>query len=279
MTPHADTEQLSAYLDGEVPGSERAVIEQHLTSCSECSAKKAALEGVIRSVHNLPTVAATDAEHAALRRAVLDGAGAGGRVATLSRARAWRVFGATAGVAALLAGIVAFALVRAEGPKVGPTAASLAAPSASPPPDLNDDAAVRSYAASLSAVSAFLGQIHASPAQQVPAAAQAAPDRRGAQGVASPPAAFGAAPPLSGTPPVSGTANRVNPATLASCTRDAVPTGAALITAVPVFYRGAPAWAIAYGASSTTAGTLDRVIVEVRSQSACALLDQSTLIP
>ena len=71
MTPHADTEILSAYLDGEVPTSERAGLERHLASCAECSARKSALEGVIRSVAGLPPVTATEAEHRAMRRVVV----------------------------------------------------------------------------------------------------------------------------------------------------------------------------------------------------------------
>jgi hypothetical protein len=54
-----------------------------------------------------------------------------------------------------------------------------------------------------------------------------------------------------------------------------------------VTYQATLAWVIAYGAPSESAGgspggspgTLDRVIVEVRSQSTCSVLDQATLVP
>ena len=112
MTPHADTEILSAYLDGEVPTSERARLERHLASCAECSARTSALEGVIRSVRGLPPVTATEAEHVAMRRAVLEAArGRAPAFPSRSRSRpeldaelervpkrvsAWKLFAATA---------------------------------------------------------------------------------------------------------------------------------------------------------------------------------------
>jgi hypothetical protein len=276
MSTHVDTELLSAYLDGEVPGSERAGLELHLASCAECSARKSALEGVIRSVKQLPPVTATDAERRALRRAVLDRASTRSPVRTLRPGGVWKVFGATAAVAAVLAGIVAFAVVKGQGPKVtGAASAPLhLTPSPGPPPNLSSDADVRSYAASLAGVSSFLGQIHVSAGDRIPQAA-AVPSPGTQQ--------FGATNGAVGAPSVPGTAQKatpgVSPPTLGSCARDAVPTGAAVLQATPVLYQGAPSWVIAYGASSVTAGALDRVIVEVRSQSTCGLLDQATLTP
>jgi hypothetical protein len=274
MSPHADTELLSAYLDGEVPTSERAGIEEHLASCAECSARKSALEGVIRSVGGLPPVTVTEAEHLAIRRAVLEAPGARG----LKHGRAWRVFAATAAVAAVLAGILSFVLVKGPGPKVS-TTASAPAPSASPAlPNLANDAELRSYAQAQPGVSTFLGQIHgtagaAAPRAQVPAVTQT-------------PSAFAELNPLPGqgaptakSAPNSDRATQTGPPTLGSCSRDAVVAGGALLGATPVTYQAAPAWVIAYGAPSGSPGTLDRVVVEVRSQSTCSVLDQATLVP
>ena len=150
MTPHADTEILSAYLDGEVPTSERARLERHLAACAECSARKSALEGVIRSVRGLPPVTATEAEHLAMRRAVLEAAPgrapsfplrsrSGSRsgpelepeLGRVPKRPAWRLFAAAAAVAAVLAGVVGIVVVRGGGPNAT-TTASAPAPSASP---------------------------------------------------------------------------------------------------------------------------------------------------
>jgi anti-sigma factor RsiW len=279
MSPHADTELLSAYLDGEVPTSERAGLEEHLASCPQCSARKSALEGVIRSVGGLPPVTTTEAEHLAIRRAVLEGAGARGPDWALKRARAWRIFAATAAVAAVVAGILSFVLVKASGPKVTSTA-SAPAPSASPAlPSLANDAEVRSYARTQPGVSTFLGQGHA------PAGAAAAPQAPLPAPTAAPPAVAQVNPPApkSDRANASGAATQAGPPTLGSCTRDAVLSGGALLGATPVTYKATPAWVIAYGAPSGSpggsAGTLDRVVVEVRSQSSCSVLDQATLVP
>jgi hypothetical protein len=49
-----------------------------------------------------------------------------------------------------------------------------------------------------------------------------------------------------------------------------------------VTYQGTLAWVIAYGAPSAgapsaSASTLERVAVEVRSQSSCSVLDQASI--
>ncbi|MEA2592862.1 MAG: putative zinc-finger [Actinomycetota bacterium] len=278
MSPHADTELLSAYLDGEVPTSERAGLEEHLASCPQCSARKSALEGVIRSVGGLPPVTTTEAEHLAIRRAVLEGAGARGPDWALKRARAWKIFAATAAVAAVVAGILSFVLVKASGPKVTSTA-SAPAPSASPAlPRLATAAEGRSSARTQPGGSTYLGQGHApAGAAGAPQAPLPAPTAPPAFAQVNPSA------PKSDRANASGAATQAGPPTLGSCTRDAVLSGGALLGATPVIYQATPAWVIAYGAPSGSAGgsagTLDRVVVEVRSQSSCSVLDQATLVP
>ena len=283
MSPHADTELLSAYLDGEVPAPERAGLEQHLASCAECSARKSVLEGVVRSVRGLPPVTATEAEHLAIRRAVLGGPGARRSGPSLNRGlehgRAWKVFAAAAAVAAVLAGVLSFALVKGSGPK-GSTTASAPAPSALPTlPNLASDAEVRSYAQAQPGVSTFLGQVHATAG----AAAPRAPVPASTQ----PPSAFAELNPWAGqsapTPKSAPNSDRAlapaSPPTLGSCARAAVPEGAALLEATAVTYQGTPAWVIASGAQSGSTGTLTRVVVDVRSQSTCTVLDQTTITP
>ena len=287
MSPHADTELLSAYLDGEVPAPERAGLEQHLASCAECSARKSVLEGVIRSVRGLPPVTTTEAEHRAIRGAVLEGAGARRSPPglapesrpVLKRRLAWKLVAASAGVAAALAGIVGIVALRGAGPNAT-TTASAPAPSASPPgPDLANDADVRSYVRSQPGVRTFLGQPQATAgAAASPPAPAPAPTQR--------PSAFGQlntvtpAPPTTKSAPNSDRAPALqSPPTLGSCTRAAVPEGAALLEATPVTYQGTPAWVIASGVPSGSTGTLDRVVVDVRSQSTCSVLAQTTITP
>jgi hypothetical protein len=266
MTPHADTDSLSAYLDGEVPPSERARLERHLASCAECSARRSALEGAIRSVRGLPPVTATEAEHQAMRRAVLE--------AAPGRGPAWKLFAATAAVAAVLAGIVGVVVVRGAAPNAT-TKASAPARSASPPgPALSNDADVLAYARSRPEVRTFLGQ----PQAAAGAASPGAP--------AHVPSVFGqltgptsTAPTPRSAPNSDGALALPSPPTLGSCARAAVPEGAALLDATAVTYQGTPAWVIASGAQSGSTGPLTRVVVDVRSQSTCTVLDQTSITP
>jgi len=291
MSPHADTELLSAYLDGEVPAPERAGLEQHLASCAECSARKSVLEGMVRSLRGLPPVTATEAEHRAIRRAVLEGAGARrpapelgpelgpGSGPALKRGLAWKLAAATAVAAVALAGIVGLVAVRGAGPNAT-TRAAAPAPSASPVgPDLANDAAVRSYVESQPGVRTFLGQPQAAAGG---AASPGAPAPAPTHG----PLTFGqlntVAPTAPATKPAPESDRALAPPgtpTLGSCARAAVPEGAALLEATAVTYQGTPAWVIASGVPSGSTGTLDRVVVDVRSQSACSVLDQATITP
>jgi hypothetical protein len=223
-------------------------------------------------------VTATEAEHLAIRRAVLEAPGARG----LEHGRAWRVFAATAAVAAVLAGILSFVLVRGSGPKVS-TTASAPAPSASVAlPSLANDAEVRSYAVGQPGVSTFLGQVHATAGAAAPRApVPAATETPSAFAELNPPA--GQSAPTAKSAPNSDRAIQPGPPTMGSCTRDAVVAGGALLGATPVTYQATLAWVIAYGAPSESAGgspaTLDRVVVQVRSQATCSVLDQATLVP
>jgi Putative zinc-finger len=48
------TEQLDAYHDGELAGTERAVIEQHLSGCPACIAKLREIDRVVHTLKNIP---------------------------------------------------------------------------------------------------------------------------------------------------------------------------------------------------------------------------------
>src|SRR5205085_7982378 len=120
-------------------------------------------------------------------------------------------------------------------------------------------------------VRTFLGQPQAaagdaSPGAPAPAPAQV-PSAFGQLNTITPPAPTARPAPNSDralAPP--------SPPTLGSCARAAVPEGAALLDATAVTYQGTPAWVIASGAQSGSTGALDRVVVDVRSQSTCTLL-------
>lgn len=291
MTPHLDTEQMSAYLDGEVPGSERATLERHLASCPDCTARKAALEGVVRSLKALPPPILTEIEAQSLRRVVRKDLGAGpapgaeGGFArrTPARGTLWRFVAAGAAVAAVLIGIAVVSVAKLGSPSAHPTAASapqhsvFASPSPAPAA-LGTQADVQAYARTLPGVSSFLQQLAPRPE---PAPAGTAPQALG-------PAAAGTAKSgATGTAQSGATGVRVPaanvapqpPPTLASCTLDAVPSGAALLGASAVAYQGTPAWLIAYATPSTSGGPLNVVNLEVRSQAACALLTSTTITP
>lgn len=127
MTDHLDTETLSAHLDGRSGGATPR-IEAHLAACAACAARQSALQRVVRSVAALPAVSPTAAEAAALRRAVLEGAGSGGHapVPRLGRWRqrmTWKVYAAAGAVAGLLAGGIGYAAF--EGGQAAVTASNV----------------------------------------------------------------------------------------------------------------------------------------------------------
>jgi anti-sigma factor RsiW len=70
MSTHPDPEQLSAYIDGELTGGERDVLEQHLTGCSDCSATVRALRTTVADMRALPAPFPSEQESWALRAAI-----------------------------------------------------------------------------------------------------------------------------------------------------------------------------------------------------------------
>ena len=170
-------------------------------------------------------------------------------------------------------------------------------PSVSPAvPNLANDADVRSYAQARPGVSSFLGQAQtttgAAAAPQAPVPVPASTHAPSVFGELNPsagqrtpstgqtksaPSSDRALAPQGSASAAGPAAPPAGPPTIGSCTREAVPPGGALLDATPVTYRGTPAWVIAYGASSGSTSTLDRVAVEVRSQSSCSVLDQATI--
>src|SRR2546421_445288 len=136
MSTHADTELLSAYLDGRVPEAARARLEAHLASCPECAGRRAALEAAVGAVAALPLVSPTAEEKEAIRRGVLErvagtGQPAGGRPGAWRRTLRWRLSAAGGAAALVVAGVFAYVVVRSSSPTPRPTTAS--APAASSP--------------------------------------------------------------------------------------------------------------------------------------------------
>jgi putative zinc finger protein len=101
MSIHRESEQLSAYLDGELDAAERRAIESHLSGCAACSTTLQALRATTADLRALPAAEPTPQQSWVLR-------------ATLRRARRpWlaryaRVVAAAAGVA-LIGSAIAFA--------------------------------------------------------------------------------------------------------------------------------------------------------------------------
>lgn len=70
MSTHPDPEQLSAYVDGELTGTIRDDLEQHLTGCSDCSATVRALRATLADLRALPAPVPSEQESWALRAAI-----------------------------------------------------------------------------------------------------------------------------------------------------------------------------------------------------------------
>lgn len=128
-------EQLSAYLDGELAGSERKLLEAHLVDCTACQRELAELRQVRKLLRALPTPALPRsftlpvAEHAPARSArTVTTARAPRPSGRLARAAQW-TGGLAASVGLLL--ILSSALIAGAGPHGAGSATSRNAPAAS----------------------------------------------------------------------------------------------------------------------------------------------------
>ena len=100
MNTHPDPEQLSAYIDGELTGTDRDDLEQHLTGCSDCSATVRALRATLADMRALPSPVPSEQDQWALRSAI-----AKARRRPAERYRRWIVgAGSAAAVAAAIVG-------------------------------------------------------------------------------------------------------------------------------------------------------------------------------
>lgn len=71
MTNHPGSDQLNAYLDGQMPSNNARRIEAHLSSCSQCSAALGSLGAAAERLRDLPPVEPSPDEHRQLRQAIL----------------------------------------------------------------------------------------------------------------------------------------------------------------------------------------------------------------
>ena len=99
MSTHPDPEQLSAYVDGELTGTDRDDLEQHLTGCSQCSATLRSLRATLADMRALPSPAPSEQESWALRAAITKA-----RRKPAERYRRWVI--AASGVAAVAVAVV-----------------------------------------------------------------------------------------------------------------------------------------------------------------------------
>ncbi|MGH2768629.1 MAG: anti-sigma factor family protein [Actinomycetota bacterium] len=113
MELHEEIEALSAYLDGEVDGAERARIEEHLAACPACAGQKAALEQAAVGMSSLLAPSLTPDETRAIRLAVLEAVHPSPRRALPWTARVWAAAGA---LAVLAVGIVGYVSLRPRPP-------------------------------------------------------------------------------------------------------------------------------------------------------------------
>lgn len=70
MSPHAELDQLSAYIDGELEAHERTALEAHLPTCAECRSTLNALRATITDLASLPEPVPNEQDSWALRSAI-----------------------------------------------------------------------------------------------------------------------------------------------------------------------------------------------------------------
>jgi hypothetical protein len=96
------TPQLDAFRDDELTADEKAIVEQHLTDCSDCKTKLAAINRVFETLRTMPRLAASVGLSAKLD-GIIDRPMAPQNVVPISR-KLWMPVAAAAAVAAIVFG-------------------------------------------------------------------------------------------------------------------------------------------------------------------------------
>lgn len=137
---HVLPEQLSAWIDGDLPASDLTLIASHLASCESCRAEKAALEALLSDFRQLPELSAPPAFVARVLERVEDAAPVG----VFDRLLSWMGLGASTPlrrlvplVAPLAVAVLAVVMVRrpeSEDIRMPALEQHPAAPGLMPPP-------------------------------------------------------------------------------------------------------------------------------------------------
>jgi hypothetical protein len=99
MSQHDELDLLSAYLDGELDGAERARVDAHLPGCAECRDTLTALRDTVADLKTLPEAVPSEQDSWALRSAI---------ARARKPSKTWqRVLFASGAVAAALVAIIA----------------------------------------------------------------------------------------------------------------------------------------------------------------------------
>lgn len=131
---HLAPDDVSAYLDGELPPAEGDAARSHLEACPECRAQHDRLASVARALGALPRPVPSEGEREAWRAAVQAELAAGGsRPSSRAATPRWAWPAAAAAAVALIAGVGLFVARRP-----GASPPGVAAPTVVSPPTTGD---------------------------------------------------------------------------------------------------------------------------------------------
>lgn len=154
MTNHPGSDELNAYLDGQMASNDARRVEAHLSSCPQCSAALGSLDAAAERLRDLPPVAPTPDEHRELRQAILS-ARPQPRTGWFSSMQ-WALAG---GLAIVLIASIGFLFLAPQGPDRA-TEADLgsAAESSGGSPELSSPAEVEELVTALPEVASARGE-------------------------------------------------------------------------------------------------------------------------
>lgn len=281
MTNHPRSDQLNAYLDGQMAPNDARRIEAHVSSCSQCSVALGRLSAAAERLRDLPPVEPTPDEHRELRQAIL-----GSRSAVRAGWFSSMQWGLAGGLALVLVASIGFLFLGRQGPDSA-TEADLSAADRSRggPPELSTPGEVEELVAALPEVASARGEPETLSRQGADGgggAAGGSGDHAGATTddmTGSAEAADGPEPLAEEAPAPSGGADEGvvsrsrPPATCADRLAALQADPVALLTQLDVVYRGEPALLAVYASKPAgRAGGYDRTLTLVVGSRDCAEL-------